>query len=238
MLAVSRTSRGLVRQNNEDSILVRTPNLFAIADGMGGYNAGEIASFEAVRLLSDLDCSQLPEEEVLKFIEEKIKKINSQVWTMSQEIPEQRGMGTTLTAVYLGKKGVAFVGHVGDSRIYLMQDGILKQITSDHSLVAEMVRQKQITPSEAEVSSQKHVIMRALGALPEVQVDLFEFIIIGAQKMLLCTDGLSDMVSKEVMEKLLLGKDLDTIADKLLELALAAGGKDNISFIILDLEDC
>ena len=237
MLAVSRTNCGLVRKNNEDSVLVRTPNLFAIADGMGGYNAGEIASFEAVRLLSDFDCSQLPETEILGYMEKKIKKINTQVWTMSQEIPEQHGMGTTLTAVYLGKNGVAFVGHVGDSRIYLMQDGIFKQITSDHSLVAEMVRQKQITPSEAETSSQKHVIMRAVGVFPEVEVDLFEFILTGAQKMLLCSDGLSDMVPNEVIENLLLGKDLNLIADKLMELALAAGGKDNISFIILDLED-
>lgn len=236
MLAVSRTNRGLVRENNEDSVLVRVPNLFAIADGMGGYNAGEIASFETVRLLSDLDCSQIPESEVLSYMERKIKKINTQIWTMSQEIPEQRGMGTTLTAVYLGKDGVAFVGHVGDSRIYLMQDGVFKQVTSDHSLVAEMVRQKQLTPSEAATSSQKHVITRAIGAFPEVEVDLFEFIVTGAQKLLLCSDGLSDMVPNEAIEHLLLEEDLNVIADKLMELALAAGGKDNISFIILDLE--
>lgn len=236
LLAVSRTNCGLVRENNEDSVLVRVPTLFAIADGMGGYNAGEIASFEAVRLLSDLDCSNIPESEVLSYLESKIKKINTQIWTMSQEIPEQHGMGTTLTAVYLGKDGVAFVGHVGDSRIYLMQDGVFKQVTSDHSLVAEMVRQKQLTPSEAATSSQKHIITRAIGALPEVEVDLFEFIVAGAQKMLLCSDGLSDMVPNEVIEKLLLGKDLNVIADKLMALALAAGGKDNISFIILDLE--
>jgi len=236
LLAVSRTNRGLVRENNEDSVLVRVPNLFAIADGMGGYNAGEIASFEAVRLLSDLDCSQLQESEVLGYMEKKIKKINTQIWTMSQEIPEQHGMGTTLTAVYLGENGTAFVGHVGDSRIYLMQDGVFKQVTSDHSLVAEMVRQKQLTPSEAAISSQKHVITRAIGALPEVEVDLFEFLVTGAQKMFLCSDGLSDMVTNEAIEKLLLGRDLNVIADKLMELALAAGGRDNISFIILDLE--
>jgi len=99
-----------------------------------------------------------------------------------------------------------------------------------------MVRQKQLTPSEAATSSQKHIITRAIGALPEVEVDLFEFIVAGAQKMLLCSDGLSDMVPNEVIENLLLGKDLNVIADKLMALALAAGGKDNISFIILDLE--
>ena len=99
MLAVSRTNCGLVRENNEDSVLVRVPTLFAIADGMGGYNAGEIASFEAVRLLSDLDCSNIPESEVLSYLESKIKKINTQIWTMSQEIPEQHEKVSTTSKI-------------------------------------------------------------------------------------------------------------------------------------------
>jgi len=156
---------------------------------------------------------------------------------MGQEQEALQGMGTTLTAVYLKKNKRAFVAHVGDSRIYLWQDGLLKQVSSDHSYVAELVRKKQLTPIEAEISDQKHMILRAVGAAETVEVDTFELITIGAQKLFLCTDGLSNMVPKEKIEELLAGKDIEKAADKLMELALAAGGEDNISFIILDLED-
>ena len=236
MKAISRTNRGLVRENNEDSVLVQVPHLFAIADGMGGEKAGEVASFEAVKLLSGLDLSKVKDDDVLCKLEEKIKNINSCIWNMWHKDGTLKGMGTTLTAVYMNDLDRAFVGHVGDSRIYLMQDEILKQVTSDHSYVAELVRQKKITQKEADSSTNKHFIMRAVGAEEDVVIDLFEFLIAGAQKLLLCSDGLSNMVPHDEMQKILTKKDLNEIADDLMNLALKAGGKDNISFIVLDLE--
>ena len=237
MLAVSRTNRGLVRENNEDSVLVRIPDLFAIADGMGGSEAGEIASFEAVKRLQKITLADEPDEKVLTSLETKIEKINSQIWKMANQQPDKKGMGTTLTAVYIKNKEKAFVAHVGDSRIYLLQEGILKQMSSDHSYVAELVRQKQLTPREAEESNQKHMILRAIGAEATVQVDTFEFLLTGVEKLLLCSDGLSNMVPKATMEELLKGQDLDKIADALMNKALEAGGEDNISFIIIALEE-
>ena len=237
MLAVSRTNRGLVRKNNEDSVLVRIPDLFAIADGMGGSEAGEIASFEAVRRLQKISLTEQSDEEILQSLQNKIEKINDQIWEMANQQPDKKGMGTTLTAVYIRNSDKAFVAHVGDSRIYLLQDGNLKQISSDHSYVAEMVRQKQLTPQEAETSDQKHMILRAVGAEPTVQVDTFEFLLTGVQKLLLCSDGLSNMVPKEKIESLLKGNDLEKMADELMDMALEAGGEDNISFIIIALEE-
>ena len=170
MIAVSRTNRGMVRPNNEDSILVREPDLYAIADGMGGADAGEVASYEAVHQLSRLDLKGLQRKEILPFLERSIQNINKKIWELSREKENFTGMGTTLTAVYLPSPHSAFVAHVGDSRIYVWQDGVLRQVTSDHSYVAELVRQKQMTQEEAETSSQKHMITRAIGVDPQVQV--------------------------------------------------------------------
>ena len=236
MQTASRTNRGLVRKNNEDSILVRCPDLFAIADGMGGEQAGEVASSLSVHYLSKVDLSGVQDGEILKYLREVIETINAKVWQMTVDKPELKGMGTTLTAIYL-KKDKGFVGHVGDSRIYLWQEGVLKQVTSDHSYVAEMVRMKKLTPSEAESSDQKHMILRAVGATPFVEVDTFEFLLAGSQKVLLCSDGLSNMVAEETISKALSGKDIEAAADQLMQEALKAGGKDNVSFIIIDVED-
>ena len=181
MIAVSRTNRGMVRPNNEDSILVREPDLYAIADGMGGADAGEVASYEAVHQLSRLDLKGLQRKEILPFLERSIQNINKKIWELSREKENFTGMGTTLTAVYLPSPHSAFVAHVGDSRIYVWQDGVLRQVTNDHSYVAELVRQKQMTQEEAETSSQKHMITRAIGVDPQVQVDTFEILLDGAQ---------------------------------------------------------
>lgn len=237
MQTACRTNKGLVRKNNEDSILVREPDLFAIADGMGGEKAGEVASFEAVHGLGQLKLEGVEEGEILTVLKAAIEKINARIWQMTVEKPELKGMGTTLSALYINKDKKGFVGHVGDSRVYLWQDGVLKQVTSDHSYVAEMVRQKQLTPTEAEQSDQKHMILRAVGATPFVEVDTFEFIMAGAQRLLLCSDGLSNMVSDARIQEILSVKNVEVMADELMEAALAAGGKDNISFIIIDLED-
>ncbi|MHC1714089.1 MAG: Stp1/IreP family PP2C-type Ser/Thr phosphatase [Acidaminococcaceae bacterium] len=237
MLVVSRTNKGLVRDNNEDSILVKLPNLFAIADGMGGHQGGETASSEAVAYLAETDFSNVAEKNVLPFLAKKVQQASNRIWQMAQENPKLKGMGTTLTVVYLLDDERACAAHVGDSRIYLLQSNGLKKITRDHSYVAELVRNKEISPEEAVNHLHKNIIMRAVGAEPYVEVDTFEFLTSGAKKMLLSSDGLTNMVSEEEIENILQDSNLTFAADSLMEKALAAGGKDNISFIILDLED-
>lgn len=236
-MVVSRTNKGLVRDNNEDSILVKLPNLFAIADGMGGHQGGETASSEAVAYLGKTDFSKVDKERILPFLVKKVQEVSRRIWQMAQDNQKLRGMGTTLTAVYLMGDERACVAHVGDSRIYLLQSNGMKKITSDHSYVAELVRNKEISPEEAANHQHKNIIMRAVGAEPYVKVDSFEFLTSGAKKMLLSSDGLTNMVSEEEIEKVLHDSNLTFAADALMEKALAAGGKDNISFIILDLED-
>ena len=237
MFVVSRTNKGLVRDNNEDSILVKLPNLFVIADGMGGHQGGETASSEAVNYLAATDFSNVDDKNILSFLSKKVQEVSSRIWQMAQENPQLRGMGTTLTAVYLLCDERACVAHVGDSRVYLLQSNGLKKITRDHSYVAELVRNKEISPEEAANHLHKNIIMRAVGAEPYVEVDSFEFLTSGAKRMLLSSDGLTNMVSEEEIENILQDSSLTFAADTLMSKALAAGGKDNISFIILDLED-
>ena len=237
MFVVSRTNKGLVRDNNEDSVLVKLPNLFVIADGMGGHQGGETASSEAVAYLSNTDFSNVEEKNILPFLTKKVQEASSRIWQMAQENPKLRGMGTTLTAVYLLSDERACVAHVGDSRVYLLQSNGLKKITRDHSYVAELVRNKEISPEEAATHQHKNIIMRAVGAEPYVEVDSFEFLTSGAKKLLLSSDGLTNMVSENEIENILQDSNLTFVADSLMDKALAAGGKDNISFIILDLED-
>lgn len=237
MFVVSRTNKGLVRDNNEDSILVKLPSLFVIADGMGGHQGGETASSEAVNYLAATDFSNVDDKKILPFLSKKVQEVSNRIWQMAQENPQLRGMGTTLTAVYLLSDERACVAHVGDSRVYLLQSNGLKKITRDHSYVAELVRNKEISPEEAANHLHKNIIMRAVGAEPYVEVDSFEFLTSGAKRMLLSSDGLTNMVSEEEIENILQDSSLTFAADTLMSKALAAGGKDNISFIILDLED-
>lgn len=237
MLIASRTNKGLVRENNEDSILVKPPKLFVIADGMGGHLGGETASSTATAFLSKVDFTGVPEKELLAFLDSCFQNISRKIWQMAQYDVNLQRMGTTLTAVYLVDDERACVAHVGDSRIYLLQTNGLKKITSDHSYVAELVRNKEITPQEAASHQHRNIIMRAVGVEPGVETDLFEFLTVGAKRLLLSSDGLTNMVSEKEIESILQTLELSAAADALMERALAAGGTDNISFIILDLED-
>ena len=137
MFVVSRTNKGLVRDNNEDSILVKLPKLFAIADGMGGHQGGETASSEAVAYLAATDFSNVADKNVLPFLTKKVQDVSNRIWQMAQENPKLKGMGTTLTVVYLLDDERACAAHVGDSRIYLLQSNGLKKITRDQSYVPE-----------------------------------------------------------------------------------------------------
>lgn len=239
MPVVSKTHVGMVRKNNEDSILVREPHLFAIADGMGGYAAGEVASREA------LDCLESESRkfeglfggELIGTLQTTISTINKRVYELAASNAEYEGMGTTLTGVYLPGKGQAYVFNVGDSRLYLLRKGHLEQITKDHSLVADMVARGEITEKEAANHPQKNMLLKGIGIEERVRGDVFVLQVYSDDTLFLCSDGLSDMLSDSEIEKIMKAEDLASKSNALMEQALLNGGRDNISFIIISLND-
>jgi serine/threonine protein phosphatase PrpC len=186
------TDTGRQRRANEDSLLARAP-LFVVADGMGGAQAGEVASRIAVESFrGGLQDASRPEAELAGLAQEA----NSRIHELSHSNAEQAGMGTTLTAVYVGEEEVA-IAHVGDSRAYCLRDGELLRLTDDHSLVDELLRQGRLTPEEAIEHPQRSVITRALGPEGTVEVDTRSFRARAADVYLLCSDGLTTMLPEE-----------------------------------------
>ena len=223
---------GRQRQGNEDSFLERSP-LFAVADGMGGARAGEVASRLAMEAFEkQLKKADRPEEDIA----EVARDANRRIHKMAQEDAALAGMGTTLVAAYVTGRDVA-VGHVGDSRLYRLRNGELERLTQDHSLVEEFVRQGKLTPEEAEVHPQRSIITRALGPEAEVEVDTFTYPGRGGDVYLICSDGLTGMVSEgEVAEILNERESLEDAAEKLIAAANENGGKDNITVVMFRLE--
>ena len=240
MPVISKTHIGLVRKNNEDSLLVREPHLFAIADGMGGYAAGEVASKEALKVL-DQEAprfSGLSGQDLMGALRHTISKINMAVYELAASKPEYHGMGTTITGVYLPGHGEAYAFNVGDSRLYLWHRGSLVQITKDHSLVSELVAKGEITKQEAFTHPEKNLLTKGIGVEKYVEADIFQLDVAAEDTLLLCSDGLSDMLRDTEMEQLLhINGGLQAKSDALLEQALLNGGRDNISFIIIGLND-
>ena len=229
----SLTDVGRARQSNEDSFFERSP-LFAVADGMGGARAGEVASAMAVEELAGLDDSGSRAEERLR---EVARGANRRIYEMAQGDSEHAGMGTTFTAVLVSGREVA-VGHVGDSRLYRLRDGTFERLTDDHSLVEELVRQGKLTPEEAEVHPQRSIITRALGPEGDVEVDTFTHTAKDGDVYLLCSDGLSGMVSDQAMAETIGGaSSLDDAARALIDAANANGGKDNITAVLFRVAD-
>ena len=222
------TDVGRQRQSNEDSYFEGAP-LFAVADGMGGARAGEVASRMAVEELARVDASGSGAEERLR---EVARTANRRIYDMAQSDSEHAGMGTTFTAVLVSGREVA-VGHVGDSRLYRLREGGFERLTDDHSLVEELVRQGKLTPQEAEVHPQRSIITRALGPEKDVQVDTFTDIARDGDVYLLCSDGLSGMLSEQLMTQLLSSaRSLEDAARDLIDAANDAGGKDNITAVL------
>ncbi|MEA2368640.1 MAG: family protein phosphatase, partial [Thermoleophilaceae bacterium] len=188
----SRTDVGRQRQSNEDSYLEREP-LFAVADGMGGARAGEVASRMAVEAFDDATTAAGRPEEMLR---EVAREANRRIYDAAQGDSEHAGMGTTLTAALVAGREVA-VGHVGDSRLYRLRDGTLERLTEDHSLVEELVRQGRLTPEEAETHPQRSIITRALGPEPDVVVDHHTWSARADDIYLLCSDGLTSMLAEQ-----------------------------------------
>jgi serine/threonine protein phosphatase PrpC len=227
------TDTGLQRRANEDSLLVRSP-LFVVADGMGGAQAGEVASSVAVETFRDgLDDGSDPESSLVTQVEQANSRINE----LSRTKVEHAGMGTTITAVYVGERDVS-IAHVGDSRAYCLRDGELLRLTDDHSLVDELIRQGKLTPEEAEEHPQRSVITRALGPEATVEVDVRSFRGRAGDVYLLCSDGLTTMLGEiELLDVLVSHERLRDAGEALIAAANAAGGKDNITVVLFGLEE-
>jgi PPM family protein phosphatase len=227
-----RTDVGRVREGNEDSYLAEPP-LFVIADGMGGHSAGEVASETAVKVISD-GASQVSSEDP-RSLARLLNNANAAIYTKAQSDAALRGMGTTCTLVMTGE-GNAYIAHVGDSRAYRLRDGGIEQLTDDHTLVGRMVREGQISSEEAQHHPQRNVITNALGLDSNIAVDLREIEARPGDRLLLCSDGLSSMVSdSDIASTANASEDPQEAAEALVELALEAGGEDNITVLVLDL---
>ncbi|MDR3589784.1 MAG: Stp1/IreP family PP2C-type Ser/Thr phosphatase [Negativicutes bacterium] len=233
MRAYAKTDIGKVRETNEDSYISASP-LFAVADGMGGHVAGEIASRLATDTLNQYVANHAGEPVSAALLETAIHEANSLIFRLAQEKSECAGMGTTITAVYVSGSKI-FWGHVGDSRLYLLRGDELRQITDDHSLVGALVRSGSISKEEAHTHPQRNILTRAVGTDEHVKVDSGEIDLVPGDSLLLCTDGLTTMVRDEdIQQGLSAGPaDGDACMEALVAAANTAGGYDNITAILL-----
>ncbi|SCF63564.1 Stp1/IreP family PP2C-type Ser/Thr phosphatase [Streptomyces sp. Ncost-T10-10d] len=227
--------KGMIREGNEDSGYAG-PRLLAIADGMGGQAAGEVASSEVISTLVQLD-DDVPGSDILTSLGTAVQRANDQLRMMVEEDPQLEGMGTTLTALLWTGQRLGLV-HVGDSRAYLLRDGVLTQITQDHTWVQRLVDEGRITEEEATTHPQRALLMRALGSGDHVEPDLSIREVRVGDRYLICSDGLSGVVSHQTMEETLASYQgpQETIQE-LIQLALRGGGPDNITCIVADVLD-
>jgi serine/threonine protein phosphatase PrpC len=227
------TDTGRKRRHNEDAYVCEPP-LFAIADGMGGAQAGEVASRLAAAALRESGASGGGRQRIADLIQEA----NRRVYDRSNTDPNTSGMGTTITVALVDDGTVAF-GHVGDSRAYLIRDGTMEQITEDHSLVNELLKTGKLSPEEAHTHPQKSVITRALGTDPDVDVDTFTIAAEPGDVFLLCSDGLTDMVDEDAILELVERNrdDLDAALKSLVRAANRGGGEDNITVVAFEITE-
>ena len=239
MKSYSVTDVGQKRRENQDYVYAseqpigNLPNLFVVADGMGGHNAGDFASRCAVSVMVESvkrDMSFNP----IKIIRHAIETANEQVCVQADLDPQKSGMGTTLVAVTVVGH-YAYVANVGDSRLYLSDSHNIVQITRDHSWIAEMVRRGEISREEARNHPDKNIITRAVGTGPSVRIDFFDVELEEETRILMCSDGLSNMVSDDTIQEILCSSDdIEKSAESLVALANENGGRDNISVIIIE----
>ena len=233
------TNVGLIRKQNEDAIAVIEPDTFIVADGMGGQAAGEVASrmlIETVR--NELNSIPLPWNEYT--LSAAISKANENILSEANHHSEYEGMGTTATILHIAQPGEsqpqlitqrAFYAHVGDSRLYKLENDHLRQITRDHSYVEDLVLKGELTEEQAKTHPMKNVLTQAVGAMPEINIDVGSFKVKSGEIYLLCTDGLTNMVDNEEIVNIL--HSTKNPANDLIEAALSHGGKDNVSVIVV-----
>jgi len=226
-----KTDKGLVRKENEDAFCIEKDlGLLAIADGMGGHASGEVASKMAIEILSDSlkkEGEPLPDR-----LESGVKLANKMIYEASRSQSQLNGMGTTLTAVQLDGKRLS-IAHVGDSRAYLIRGGVIEQLTDDHTIVSEQVARGMITREEAARSDMRNILSKALGIAPEVDVDIEELTVSEGDQLVLCSDGLSELISDdEILSEVQSSKRPEIVCDELVNLAIQRGGEDNITVIV------
>ena len=227
---VSRTHVGNIRPTNQDTIILGQ-NLYGVADGMGGHLAGDIASKMTGELLTQALTGLEPRTDTLA---QCVENINAQVYDRQKSDEALRGMGTTLTVLWEAEDAV-FVAHIGDSRAYLLRNGELRQVTDDHSVVAEMMREGLLTEEEASRHPYRHMITRAVGTDQLVTADILTFDKQPGDRWLICSDGLSGCVPTADLTENLTSFDLPEAADRLLQLALTRGGQDNITLVLTEV---
>jgi len=250
-IASARTDLGCVRKNNEDSFLAEPERgLFIVCDGMGGHAAGEVASALAVKTISDhlaaqedarrrfaTDDSEELSNELMRVVEEAVQTAGRAIYHQARSSPEQAGMGTTCSVIVLsGKKGI--LAHVGDSRVYVVRNKALYQLSEDHTYVAEQVRRGAMTREQAAKSKKGNVLTRALGPVESMQVDMMLFDVDRDDRFLLCSDGLHNHFkdSTELL-RLLVEGSTDSSADRAVQIARDRGGEDNITLVVVEAQD-
>lgn len=237
---------GLKRENNQDYMFASSESdfpIFLVADGMGGHKAGDIASSMAVKSIVEFidenkDKLKNPDK-IKRYIKKAIDQANDEIFIRSLDSPEFNGMGTTLTMAYIEDKTL-YIGHVGDSRAYLIREGMIIQITDDHTLVNELIRNGSIGKDEAKDHPQRNVITRALGTSYKIKSDVFSKDITNKDILILCSDGLTNMIEEDVILRVIEKydkKDMDNICHILVKLAKENGGKDNITVIGINMDN-
>ena len=226
------THVGKVRYNNEDSLIVIEPETFAVADGMGGASAGEVASQMLVETVKNF-LSKTPKTWDENILAQTILLANDKILNTARRHEEYHGMGTTATILSLDG-GLAYFAHVGDSRLYLLRNNLFQQVTEDHSYVETLVRRGELTAEEARFHPMKNVLTQAVGAMTNLYIDKGNFPVERGDVFLLCTDGLTNMVEDELIVKIL--QTAKNPADALIDAALDAGGRDNISVIVAGVD--
>ncbi|MCR5627553.1 MAG: Stp1/IreP family PP2C-type Ser/Thr phosphatase [Lachnospiraceae bacterium] len=239
MKSFSRTDVGIKRNINQDYIfrsempVGQLPNLFIVADGMGGHNAGDFASSFATKRTVEI-IEQSEEDNPIRIIRRAMEQANDELYLEAKNHEEMQGMGTTFVAATIMEDGYLYVANVGDSRLYLVNDEIV-QITRDHSLVEEMVRAGKLDRDKARLHPDKNIITRAVGVADDLKVDFFDMKLKPGDRILMCTDGLSNMVTEEDILKVIKENNgVEDIVNALVERANENGGRDNIAVIYAD----
>ena len=249
MYAIGKVDIGKKRTRNEDSIFVSNdpvgilPNLYIVADGMGGHKAGGVASQLAIQSFCDYIKSHehidiRTREDVTILLKLGIRHANHTIFEMSRTDESYQGMGTTLTIATV-IDDVVYLAHVGDTRLYLINDRSIFQVTTDHSLVQEMLEQGFISENEIKMHPQRHIITRAVGTYAKVKVDTLIYDLSKVKYITLCSDGLTSMLSNEEMHQIIKdqGSNLEEMIDKLIEKANEKGGLDNIAVVIVKKQE-